>query len=51
MQQERELVRRDMSVARELSHTYRKYTTELAREGRIWLVKVTGAIVTLHVDG
>jgi hypothetical protein len=48
---ERDLTVMDQFAAREFTYSYRKYTTELPRTGRVRKVKVPGAIITLQVDG
>jgi len=51
IQQQRDFLLLDLFAAREFTYKYRKYTTELPREGRVWKIKVPKAIITLHVDG
>lgn len=48
---EREFVIDGQWQAREFRYTYKKYTTELPRTGRAWVIKIPGAIIRLHVDG
>jgi hypothetical protein len=51
IRQERDFMFLDLFAAREFTYKYRKYTTELPREGRVWKIKVPKAIITLQVDG
>jgi hypothetical protein len=51
VQTNRNLTHLDTYPVREMTYSYRKYTTELPREGRVWKIKVPGSVVTLQVDG